>query len=67
MGPQPRPVTHRAAPCQSDAMSTLFEAAAMEKGAPRPMADRLRPKWLAEVAGEDHLVGPDGTLTRMLA
>ena len=30
------------------------------------MADRLRPKELAEVAGQDHLVGPEGTLTRML-
>src|SRR6476660_2200014 len=38
----------------------------MEKGAPRPLADRLRPKRLAEVVGQDHLVGPEGTLTRML-
>jgi putative ATPase len=34
---------------------------------PRPLADILRPASLAEVAGQDHLVGPDGTLTRMLA
>ncbi len=47
-------------------MATLFEAAGLEKGAPRPLADRLRPKTLAEVAGQDHLVGPQGTLTRML-
>jgi putative ATPase len=33
---------------------------------PRPLADRLRPKALAEVVGQDHLVGPDGTLTGML-
>ena len=33
----------------------------------RPLADRLRPKKLAEVVGQDQLVGPDGTLTRMLA
>ena len=39
----------------------------MEKAAPRPLADRLRPKRLAEVVGQDHLVGPEGTLTRMLA
>jgi putative ATPase len=32
----------------------------------RPLADRLRPKTLAEVVGQDHLLGPDGTLTRML-
>ncbi len=34
---------------------------------PRPLADRLRPGTLAEVSGQDHLVGPEGTLTRMLA
>ena len=47
-------------------MAKLFEAAGLEKGAPRPLADRLRPKRLAEVVGQDHLVGADGTLTRML-
>ncbi len=40
----------------------LFEA-----GAPRPLADRLRPRSLEEVVGQDHLVGPDGPLGRMLA
>ena len=34
---------------------------------PRPLADRLRPRSLDEVVGQDHLLGPDGTLTRMLA
>ena len=34
--------------------------------APRPLADRLRPQKLAEVVGQDHLLGPDGALTRML-
>jgi len=48
-------------------MSNLFEAAGLEKGAPRPLADRLRPTKLSEVAGQDHLVGPEGTLTRLLA
>jgi putative ATPase len=47
-------------------MTNLFEAAGLEKGAPRPLADRLRPRTLAEVVGQDHLVGPEGTLTRML-
>jgi putative ATPase len=47
-------------------MTNLFQAAGMEEEAPRPLADRLRPKTLAEVVGQDHLVGPDGTLTRML-
>jgi putative ATPase len=31
-----------------------------------PLADRLRPTALADVVGQDHLVGPQGTLTRML-
>jgi putative ATPase len=32
-----------------------------------PLADRLRPRALPEVVGQDHLLGPAGTLTRMLA
>lgn len=48
-------------------MSTLFEAAGMDEGAPRPLADRLRPKALQEVVGQDHLLGPKGPLGRMLA
>jgi putative ATPase len=48
-------------------MTNLFQAAGMEKEAPRPLADRLRPRKLAEVVGQDHLVGPAGTLTRALA
>ncbi|MGI9426026.1 MAG: replication-associated recombination protein A [Hyphomicrobiaceae bacterium] len=48
-------------------MTNLFEAAGLEAGAPRPLADRLRPKNLEQVVGQDQLVGPQGTLTRMLA
>jgi putative ATPase len=47
-------------------VATLFEAAGLEKGAPRPLADRLRPTKLAEVVGQEQLVGSNGTLTRML-
>lgn len=47
-------------------MSDLFAAAGLERATPRPLADRLRPKKLADVVGQDHLVGPDGTITRML-
>ena len=43
-------------------MSTLFEAQA-----PRPLADRLRPKALSEVVGQDHLLGPEGPIGRMVA
>ena len=33
----------------------------------RPLADQLRPATLDSVVGQDHLLGPDGVLTRMLA
>jgi putative ATPase len=33
----------------------------------RPLADRLRPRTLDEVIGQTHLLGPDGTLRRMIA
>ena len=48
-------------------MASLFEAAGLEQRAPRPLADRLRPKRLAEVVGQDHLLRPEGPLGRMLA
>jgi putative ATPase len=32
----------------------------------RPLADRMRPRTLDEVVGQDHLLGADGTVTRML-
>ncbi len=48
-------------------MTDLFAAAGMDKDAPRPLADRLRPKNLNEVVGQDHLLGPDGPLGRMIA
>src|SRR5262249_33613694 len=43
-------------------MTTLFETQA-----PRPLADRLRPHGLTEVIGQDHLLGPDGPIGRMVA
>ncbi len=33
----------------------------------RPLADRLRPATLGDVVGQDHLLGAEGALTRMLA
>jgi putative ATPase len=41
---------------------TLFE-----QDAPRPLADRLRPQRLADVVGQDHLLGPHGPIGRMAA
>jgi len=46
--------------------SSLFEAAGLDRSAPRPLADRLRPARLSEVVGQDHLVGENGALRRLL-
>ncbi|MEQ1888264.1 MAG: replication-associated recombination protein A [Alphaproteobacteria bacterium] len=46
-------------------MTSLFEAAGLEGGAPRPLADQLRPVTLDEVVGQDHLIGPEAPLRRM--
>ncbi|WP_106755182.1 replication-associated recombination protein A [Pannonibacter carbonis] len=46
-------------------MGDLFAAPEGPSG-PRPLADRLRPRRLEDVVGQDHLLGPDGTLSRML-
>lgn len=43
-------------------MTTLFESQA-----PKPLADRLRPKRIEDVVGQDHLLGPDAPIGRMLA
>jgi putative ATPase len=32
-----------------------------------PLADRLRPKSLSEIVGQEHLTGPDGAIGRMVA
>src|SRR4051812_2178971 len=48
-------------------MADLFSVDEPEKAAPgRPLADRLRPKNLGEVVGQEHLTGPDGALTRLI-
>ena len=47
-------------------MSDLFQKAGFEEGAPRPLADRLRPQQIEDVVGQDHLVGDGGALRRML-
>ena len=38
-----------------------------ESQAPRPLADRLRPDRLEAVVGQDHLLGAEGPIGRMLA
>ena len=48
-------------------MSDLFAASGLEDDAPRPLADRLRPRALSEVVGQDHLIGEAGPIGRMIA
>ena len=50
-----------------EAMSDLFATPGAAPGGHRPLADRLRPATLAEVAGQAHLTGQDGVITRMIA
>ena len=50
-------------------MSDLFEAAGITPApverSNAPLADRLRPRVLADVVGQDHLLGPAGPIRRM--
>jgi putative ATPase len=45
----------------------LFASGPEPEAARRPLADRLRPRALAEIVGQDQLIGPEGALSRMLA
>jgi putative ATPase len=45
-------------------MKDLFDTVAEAR--PGPLADRLRPRSTAEVLGQDHLLGQDGALLRMI-
>src|SRR6201997_2268686 len=58
------PTTCRGWPirCDRGSVSTLFETQA-----PHPLADRLRPRSLAEVVGQDHLLAADAPIGRMVA
>ncbi|MFN3575724.1 MAG: replication-associated recombination protein A [Tabrizicola sp.] len=49
-------------------MADLFDIpSARPDGGPRPLADRLRPKALSEVIGQDKVLSRDGPLGAMLA
>jgi putative ATPase len=48
-------------------MSDLFAADQNDADTARPLADQLRPRSLDEVIGQEHLLGPNGTLRRMLS
>ncbi|MDF1729318.1 MAG: replication-associated recombination protein A [Sulfitobacter sp.] len=47
-------------------MADLFDSGAAESTAPRPLADRLRPRKLAEVIGQPQVLGPEAPLSVML-
>jgi len=47
-------------------VSNLFEAAGIAGASTKPLAERLRPKSLSEVVGQDDLLGENAPLTRML-
>ena len=47
-------------------MAKAADQGLFDELAPRPLADRLRPASLDEVVGQDHLLGEDGALTRLL-
>ncbi len=44
----------------------LEEAQGLDEAKERPLADVLRPATLDEVIGQDHLLGPEGVLRRMI-
>jgi putative ATPase len=55
-------------PAMADLFGDSAPAAPPEEAAPNaPLADRLRPKSLAEIVGQEHLTGPDGAIGRMVA
>ena len=47
-------------------MADLFDMPPAEDAAPRPLADRLRPRKLDEVIGQDQVLGKDAPLRVML-
>ena len=48
-------------------MADLFDSPDTSANAPRPLADRLRPRRLSEVIGQEHILGPESPLGVMLA
>ena len=48
----------RMSPKRPRETATLFAAAGMERDAPHPLPDRLRPRALSDVVGQDHILGP---------
>ena len=47
-------------------MAEALTPSLFEDKSAKPLAERMRPMRLDDVAGQDHLLGPDGRLIRML-
>lgn len=47
-------------------MPDLFTKDIPQADMPRPLADRLRPQVIEDVAGQGHLVGPGGSIRKMV-
>jgi putative ATPase len=62
-----RPAGQRGVCAGQSAMSLLDGMDPKAEPPPAPLAERLRPMTLAEVSGQEHLTGPNGALTRLLA
>jgi putative ATPase len=48
-------------------MADLFAPEQPQRTTQAPLADRLRPKTLSDVIGQDHITGSEGTIGRMVA
>src|SRR5262252_361478 len=64
-GTSPSAETGKPARCGSIEESEV--TGLFESQAPRPLADRLRPKRLEEIVGQQHLLAPDAPIGRMMA
>src|SRR5499427_10465128 len=64
-GTSPSAETGKPARCVS--IEDLPVTGLFESQAPRPLADRLRPKRLEEIVGQQHLLAPDAPIGRMVA
>jgi putative ATPase len=65
--PSKRALDSRAAARDKARMSLLDGLEPKPEPPPAPLAERLRPLSIAEVSGQEHLTGPNGALTRLLA
>jgi len=48
-------------------MTSLFDSAQLDRDAPRPLADALRPEKIEDVVGQDHVLTGQASLARMIS